>query len=54
MQDTVRWNRYQVMRAMGWAFSEYNSAPASLIEEISMFIKTENKAEQWRMEQNHA
>jgi len=32
------------MKEMGWSWEEYQSAPASLINEIWMFIQTEGKA----------
>jgi hypothetical protein len=32
------------MKEMGWSYQEYRTAPASLIEEIWMFLSTEAKA----------
>jgi len=33
------------MRAMGWNLTEYSSAPHSLVEEIYLFIQTEERAQ---------
>jgi hypothetical protein len=41
------------MKTMGWSWQEYNSAPASLIEEIVMFMATEDKAIQGAEGVNH-
>lgn len=43
-RDAAKWERFQIMRLMGWNYWEYQKAPASLIKEIMAFIKTENKA----------
>ena len=44
-EDARRYKRYRVMRAMGWNWTEYRGSPHSLIDEIYLFIQTEERAQ---------
>lgn len=39
----LKYQRFQVMRNMGWTYREYQSNPAWLNAEVAMFLKTESK-----------
>jgi len=43
-EDARRWQRYKIMKTMGWSYREYRQAPISLVKEIGAFILTEEKA----------
>ena len=44
-EDAARWKCFQVMKAMGWTYREYQNTPAHIIEEVSMFLRTEKAAQ---------
>ena len=50
LADVRKWQRYQVMKQMGWTIGEYQEAPAGLIEEIWLMMQTEQRAINDRME----
>ena len=49
-EDARRYRRFQIMREMHWNLWEYNRTPASVIEEIWAWIKTDRQMEQEAVE----
>ncbi len=43
-EDAERWQRYQVMKHMGWSYQEYQDAPYWLIAEMKAIMATEMAA----------
>ena len=42
--DTAKWQRYQVMKTMGWTFEEYQKSPARIVDVTWLMIQTEMRA----------
>ena len=45
-EDARRYKRFHVMKEMGWNIWEYKHTPASVVEEVWAWIKTDRQMEQ--------
>ncbi|MFA4973639.1 MAG: hypothetical protein WC683_13595 [bacterium] len=45
LEDAERWRRYKIMRTMHWTKWEYDRHPANFLDELYLFMATEERAE---------
>ncbi len=51
-EDARLWQRYHIMKEMGWDYFTYLRTPHFVIEQIWAFMQTENKVMNEKAEKN--